>query len=224
MKDTATHGCHGLARDSSDERLAGSIDRQVDLLLLERQRQTIEALDRFHDRRGALAGIASLLVSTLRDGGKVLIAGNGGSAAEAQHFAGELVGRFLIERRPYAALALCVDSAVVTAIANDYGYDDVFARQVQAHGSPGDLLIAISTSGASGNLLRAAEAARSLRMHVVAITGDRPNPLEALATHALRVPATSTPVIQELQMMVTHVLCAITEAELATPHADVELV
>jgi len=196
---------------------------QVDLLLHERQRSVADALARFQGRSARLAEIAAALVTTLRSGGKVLVAGNGGSAAEAQHFAGELVGRFLIERQPYAAIALCVDSAVVTAIANDYGYDTIFARQIQGIGRPGDLFVAISTSGASANLLRAAETARRMGMTVVSITGDRPNQLEDLADYPLRVPATSTPLIQELQMLVTHILCGIVESTLAAED-DVEIV
>jgi len=197
----------------SDDR---SIVHQIDALLQDRLHAMTGAVACLGERSNAIADIAAALITTLRSGGKVLVAGNGGSAAEAQHFAGELVGRFLAEREPYAALALCVDSAVVTAIANDYGYDDVFARQVQGLGRPGDLLIAISTSGASPNLLRAAEAARDNGLRVATITGDRPNPLEAIADFPLQVPATSTPLIQELHMMVTHVLCGIAEAALST--------
>jgi D-sedoheptulose 7-phosphate isomerase len=193
-----------------------NVTRQVDVLMQERSQSMACAVARLSERTDAIAAIAEALVETLRSGGKVLVAGNGGSAAEAQHFAGELVGRFLVEREAYAALALCVDSAVVTAIANDYGYDNVFARQIQGLGRPGDLFIAISTSGASTNLLRAAEVARDNGLRVATITGDRANPLEGIADYPLRVPATSTPLIQELQMMVTHVLCGIAEAELSS--------
>jgi D-sedoheptulose 7-phosphate isomerase len=193
-----------------------AVTRQVDVLMQERLHSVTHAVECLAERTAAIAAIAAALVTTLCSGGKVLVAGNGGSAAEAQHFAGELVGRFLVEREAYAALALCVDSAVVTAIANDYGYDDVFARQVQGLGRPGDLFIAISTSGASANLLRAAEVARTTGLRVATITGDRANPLEELADFPLRVPATTTPLIQELQMMVTHILCGIAEKELSS--------
>lgn len=193
-----------------------AVTRQVDLLMKERSKSVVCAVACLSERTAAIAAIAAALVTTLRSGGKVLVAGNGGSAAEAQHFAGELVGRFLVEREAYAVLALCVDSAVVTAIANDYGYDDVFARQVQGLGRPGDLFIAISTSGTSANLLRAAAVARANGLRVATITGDRANPLEGLADLPLRVPATSTPLIQELQMMVTHILCGIAEVELSS--------
>ena len=174
-----------------------------------------DAYARLAMRAAPLAAAAERLVRALRDGHKVLVAGNGGSAAEAQHFAAELVGRFKRERAPYAALALTTDSSILTAIANDYGYADVFARQVLGLGQPGDVLIAYSTSGESENLVRAAEAARSRQMAVIAVTGERHNRLERLADVAVRIPLTDTPVVQELQMAVTHILCDIAEAELA---------
>ncbi|HEX6799867.1 MAG TPA: SIS domain-containing protein [Ktedonobacterales bacterium] len=166
-------------------------------------------------RAATLAAAAERLVRALREGHKVLVAGNGGSAAEAQHFAAELVGRFKRERAPYAALALTTDSSILTAIANDYGYADVFARQVLGLGQPGDVLIAYSTSGESENLVRAAQAARSRQMTVIAVTGERRNRLERQADVALHIPLTDTAVVQELQMAVTHILCDIAEAELA---------
>jgi D-sedoheptulose 7-phosphate isomerase len=162
----------------------------------------------------ALAEAADRLFETLRTGHKVLVAGNGGSAAEAQHFAAELVGRFKREREAYAVLSLTTDSSILTAIANDYGYQDVFARQVAGLGQPGDLLIAFSTSGESENLLRAAIAARRRLMTVIAVTGNRTSRLGRLADLTVRVPAADTEMAQELHMIVTHVLCDITESEL----------
>jgi D-sedoheptulose 7-phosphate isomerase len=152
----------------------------------------------------------------------VLVAGNGGSAAEAQHFAAELVGRFKRERAPYAVLSLTTDTALLTAVANDYGYTDVFARQVRALGQPGDLLVAFSTSGESENLVRAATAARRHGMAVAAVTGGRPSRLERLADVTVRVPVVDTAVAQELHMAVTHILCDIVESELAAPPAAFE--
>lgn len=174
------------------------------------------------DLRAALATLdpapleeaAALLIGALRGGRKALIAGNGGSAAEAQHFAGELVGRFRRERAAYAALALTADSAILTAIANDYGYEAVFARQVEALGQPGDLLLLLSTSGESENLIRAAVAGRARGLPIVAITGAGPNRLARLADCAVIVPATETPLIQEVQMVVTHLLCGLAESAL----------
>ena len=166
--------------------------------------------------RGAvLAEVAVRLVDTLRTGHKVLAVGNGGSAAEAQHFAAELVGRFKRERAPYAVLSLTTDTALLTAVANDYGYTDVFARQVRALGQPGDLLLAFSTSGESENLVRAATVARRHGMAVAAVTGGRPSRLERLADVTVRVPVVDTAVAQELHMAVTHILCDIVESELA---------
>ncbi len=171
-------------------------------------------------RSARLAEAADRLVRALRGGHKALVAGKGGSAAEAQHFAAELVGRFKRDRAPYAALALTTDSSILTAIANDYGYADVFARQVLGLGQPGDVLIAYSTSGESENVVRAAQAAHSRQMAVIAVTGDRRNRLEKLADVAVRIPLTDTAVVQELHMAVTHILCDIAEVELARVGAE----
>jgi D-sedoheptulose 7-phosphate isomerase len=160
------------------------------------------------------AEVTTRLVETLRSRHKVLVAGNGGSAAEAQHFAAELVGRFKRERSPYAVLSLTTDTSILTAIANDYGYQDIFARQILAHGQPDDMLIAFSTSGESENLLCAAAAARRCLMTIIAITGDQPNRLECLADVTMHMPTIDTTITQELHMMVTHILCDIVESEL----------
>lgn len=171
-------------------------------------------------RLAVITQAAMLLVATLSTGHKVLVAGNGGSAAEAQHFASELVGRFKRERMPYAALSLTTDTSTLTAVANDYGYQDVFARQVQAFGQPGDLLISFSTSGESENLLLAANAAHQCLMTVIAITGDRHSRLEKLADLTIRVPVVETETAQELHMMLTHILCDITETELSARESE----
>ncbi|SRR6266516_1297124 len=172
------------------------------------------ALAELMTRAMALVEVATLLVEALRAGHKVLVAGNGGSAAEAQHFAAELVGRFKQERAPYAVLSLTTDTSIITAVANDYGYHDIFARQVLAFGKPGDLLIGFSTSGESENLVRAATVGRQSLMKIVAITGDRPSRLEELADVTVRVPVVDTAIAQELHMLVTHILCDIAESEL----------
>jgi D-sedoheptulose 7-phosphate isomerase len=161
------------------------------------------------------------LIETLRSGHKVLVAGNGGSAAEAQHFAAELVGRFKRERAPCAVLSLTTDTSILTAVANDYSYDDVFARQVLAYGQLGDMLLAFSTSGESENLVRAATAAQRCRMTVIAVTGDQTNRLECLADMTVRMPAVDTAIIQELHMVVTHILCDFVETELIAYERDV---
>src|SRR6266487_5954937 len=166
--------------------------------------------------------VTARLIETLRSGHKVLVAGNGGSAAEAQHFAAELVGRFKRERSPYAVLSLTTDTSILTAVANDYGYHDVFARQILAYGQPGDLLLAFSTSGESENLVCAATAAQRCRMAMIAITGDRQSRLESLANVTVRVPTVDTAITQELHMMVTHILCDIVESELMGCEGDTD--
>jgi D-sedoheptulose 7-phosphate isomerase len=162
----------------------------------------------------AIAHAAAVVVDSLRDGGKVLLFGNGGSAADAQHIAAELVGRFAIDRRPLPALALTVDTSALTAIANDYGYDHVFERQVRALGRAGDCAIAITTSGRSPNVLRGARAAKELGMKVVGLTGSAAGDLAAMCDAAVAVPTRETSRIQELHIAVGHAICAIVEAEL----------
>ena len=174
------------------------------------------ALSRLLSQAPVLTDVATRLVETLRSGHKVLVVGNGGSAAEAQHFAAELVGRFKRNRAPYAVLALTTDTAILTAVANDYGYQEVFARQVTAFGQPDDMLLAFSTSGESENLLYAARAGRSRQMTVVAITGELSNSLEMLSDVTLKMPLFDTALVQELHMIITHILCDIVETSLAS--------
>lgn len=153
---------------------------------------------------------AEVLTHSLRDGGKILSCGNGGSAADAQHFSGELLGRFESERSGLAAVALTTDSSTLTAVGNDYGYDQVFSRQVAALGRPGDVLLAISTSGNSENVLKAIVAAHTNEMAVVALTGrDGGRMAELLAPGdvELRVPADRTVRIQETHLLIIHCLC-----------------
>jgi phosphoheptose isomerase len=149
------------------------------------------------------------------DGGRLLVAGNGGSAAEAQHLTAELVGRFEAERRPLSAIVLHGDTSTVTAVCNDYGGDEVFARQVEAHGRPGDVLLVMSTSGRSANLLRAAERARDIDVDVWAMTGPLPNPLSRKADRVVHVDATSTSAIQEGHLVALHAVCAAVDRALA---------
>lgn len=155
---------------------------------------------------------AALLVDTLRNGGVVFACGNGGSALQAQHLAAELVGRFRRERRPLPSLALTADSGAVTGIANDYGYEEVFARQVAGLGKSGDLLVLLSTSGASVNILRACGAARERGMRTVALTREG-GPLAASADLALAVPSENTARIQECHLLLIHLLCERIDAE-----------
>jgi phosphoheptose isomerase len=159
-----------------------------------------------------------LLATSLLDGHRLLVAGNGGSAAEAQHLTAELVGRYCSERQPLSAIALHADTSSVTAIANDYSFDDVFARQVRAHGRPGDTLIALSTSGRSANVVNAAQVACECGLAVWAITGPTPNPLAQAADDAIVIDASSA-TVQEAQLVAVHLLCAEVDAVvLATDH------
>lgn len=157
-----------------------------------------------------IAHAVALMVRALRDGGKLLACGNGGSAADAQHFAAELVNRFEIERPPLAALALTTDSSTLTSIANDYSYDQVFAKQVRALGRRGDVLLAISTSGNSASVIEAMAAAREMGMRVVALTGRRGGKMAShLGTEDVHVcvPHDRTVRIQEVHLLALHCLC-----------------
>jgi D-sedoheptulose 7-phosphate isomerase len=147
------------------------------------------------------------LGGVLDGGGRLLACGNGGSAAEAQHLTGELVGRFRHERRPLSAIALHADTSALTAISNDYGGHESFARQVFAHGRPGDVLITLSTSGVSRNVVSAAKAAHEVGMTAWALTGPAPNTLAALCDDAIAVEAPSAATVQEIHLAIVHALC-----------------
>jgi D-sedoheptulose 7-phosphate isomerase len=154
------------------------------------------------------------LAHVLSGGGRLLAAGNGGSAAQAQHLTAEIVGRYRDDRPPFSAIALHADTSSTTAIANDYGVDEVFARQVRAHGREGDVLMLLSTSGASANLLSAADAARAVGVRVWALTGCEPNPLMLGSDEALCVEAPATATVQELHLVAVHMICAAFDAAL----------
>src|SRR5262245_15437563 len=160
-------------------------------------------------------GIARTIADALRAGGKIMFCGNGGSAADAQHLAAEFLGRYLIERNPLPALALNVNASTLTAIGNDYGFDEVFARQVRGLGQPSDILVAISTSGNSRNVLRALEEARALRIATVGLTGEAGGKMLALCDHCVCVPSSRTPRIQEMHIAVGHMICELVEEALA---------
>jgi D-sedoheptulose 7-phosphate isomerase len=147
-------------------------------------------------------------------GGRLLACGNGGSAAEAQHLTGELVGRFRQDRRPLSAIALHADTSAGTAILNDYGSEEFYARQVRAHGRTGDILVAFSTSGSSVNVLAAARAAHDIAVEVWALTGPAPNPLAALADSTLAVTAPTVATVQEVHLSMVHALCLALDEEL----------
>jgi D-sedoheptulose 7-phosphate isomerase len=161
----------------------------------------------------AIVKAAGVIASALRNGHVVLTFGNGGSAADAQHFAAEMVGRYERDRRPWAAIALTTDSSALTAVGNDYGFDRVFARQVEALGRPGDVAIGISTSGNSPNVLRALEAAKERGLATIALTG-RGGEAGSIATHHIAVAEARTSRVQEVHATVLHVICEMVEQEL----------
>ncbi len=157
------------------------------------------------------------IVQSLRAGGKVLLCGNGGSAADAQHLAAELVGRFCLERQPLPAIALADNVAALTAISNDYSYEGAFARAVRALGRSGDVLIGISTSGSSGNVVAALDAARDLGLTTVALVGTAECEMAERADHTIAVRGPGTARIQEGQMVIGHAIFELVERELCTP-------
>ena len=164
--------------------------------------------------RRSLAAIADRITRAFRADGKVLLAGNGGSAADAQHLAGEIVSRMNYDRAPAAALALTTDSSVLTAIGNDYGYDRLFERQILGLGSPGDVFIAISTSGRSPNILRAMDAARERGIFTVGFTGRSGGEMASRCDLCLRAPSDSTPLIQQIHITAGHIICGLVEERL----------
>lgn len=169
---------------------------------------TLHELDADVQRAGQLAA------KTLRHGGKIFFCGNGGSAADSQHLAAELTGRFIKDRKPLAAVALSTDTSALTCIGNDYSFDEVFARQVAGLGRQEDLLIGISTSGNSGNVVRAVEEAHKLGMTTVGLLGRDGGKLRSLCSHSIVVPSQVTARIQECHILIGHTLCGLIELEL----------
>jgi D-sedoheptulose 7-phosphate isomerase len=162
---------------------------------------------------GEVAVVAAVVVAALQRGNKLMFCGNGGSAADAQHLATEYVVRFRRDRRPLTALALTTDSSLLTAAANDFGFEQVFARQVDAHGRAGDILFLHSTSGVSPNLIAAARAAKALNVTTIGMLGRDGGPLRALVDHAIVVPGDSGAHAQELHLAIGHAICEIAEAQ-----------
>jgi D-sedoheptulose 7-phosphate isomerase len=166
------------------------------------------------DLIAAITAIVDTVTRAFRAGGKVLIAGNGGSAADAQHIAGEFLSRLNFDRDPLPAVALTTDTSVLTAIGNDYGYDRVFERQVRGLGRPGDVFIAISTSGRSPNIVAALRAAREMGLTTVGFTGSGPRAMAAFCDLCLCAPSDETPQIQQVHIVAAHVICGLVESEL----------
>lgn len=170
-----------------------------------------EVLARLDALKPEIAQAASLIADSIKEGKAILLAGNGGSAADAIHIAGEFVGRFLMERRGFAAVALNTNDATMTAIANDYGFEHVFARQIEAFGPTAGVFIGYTTSGNSANILSAARKAREMGLKVIGMTGAGGGQLKALCDVCLAVPSGHTPRVQEMHALIGHILCEIAE-------------
>jgi len=179
---------------------------------LEKHRRALELVAK--QLAKPLADAAELIGEALTAGGKLLVMGNGGSAADAQHLAAELVGRFLRERRALPALALTTDSSILTAVANDFGFDQVFKRQVEALARPGDVVVGISTSGRSANVLQGLEAARGLGCATIGLLGGDGGKIAGAVDLALTVAVRETPQIQEMHILLIHLLCDLVEQKL----------
>lgn len=165
---------------------------------------------------GSIEEVANLIVGRMRDGNKLMVCGNGGSAADAQHIAAELTGKYLVTRAPFPAMALTTDTSALTAIGNDIGFDLIFSRQVDALGKTGDVLLAISTSGKSSNIIHAMNAAQARGVYVIGLTGQHPHEsFESASDICLKVPATLTPAIQQAHILIGHTICEIVEKHLA---------
>ena len=189
--------------------------------LVQRVREAVlasaDAKRRFAEEASAdIARVVEIVAACLRAGGKVLLCGNGGSAADAQHIAGELVGRFKRERPAFHAVALTTDTSVMTAVANDYGFEMIFARQVEGLGRQGDVLLAYSTSGNSTNVLRAIGVAKGLAMHVVGFTGANGGAMAALCDVCIKAPCPDAPTVQECHAAAGHTICRLVEEVLCT--------
>lgn len=175
---------------------------------------TKQALINDTQRLEQLLEVAGVASSTIKAGHKIMLCGNGGSAADSQHIAAELIGRFEKERQSMAAIALTTDTSALTAIGNDYGYDQVFSRQVEGLGQSGDLLIGISTSGNSKNVVKAMEIAKNKGIRTVALVGDKPDgAMQLIADYVLAVPSTNTARIQECHILMMHTLCQLVESD-----------
>jgi D-sedoheptulose 7-phosphate isomerase len=189
------------------------MDRQIIREAVETHREMVATFEA--SALDTIVAIAEAIVQSLRAGGTLYLCGNGGSAADAQHIAGEFVGRFRVERKALPAVALSTDTSVLTCIANDYDYERVFARQVEALVRPGDILWAFSTSGTSPNVLQAAEAARQKGARVIAFTGRAKSKLETLADLCFCADATLTARSQEIHQLAYHIICELVEQSLS---------
>lgn len=176
--------------------------------------QSASAMQALCGKAGAIEQIAAAITKSLRSGGTLLLCGNGGSASQCQHIASEFTGRYKLERPGFRAIALTTDTSALTSIGNDYGFETIFARQVDALGRPGDVLLGLSTSGTSKNVVAAFEHAKKLGLVRIALTGPKPSTLADMADATLAAPGDSTPQIQECHLAALHVMCEIVERAL----------
>jgi D-sedoheptulose 7-phosphate isomerase len=183
-------------------------------IYLHNLKEHIALISMMHSLDEEVLEVGSLAAQTLQTGGKILFCGNGGSASDSQHLAAELTGRFIKDRKPLGAIALTTDTSALTSIANDFAFEDVFARQVMALGRSGDLLVGISTSGNSKNIIRAVEEARALGMRTVGLLGRDGGQLRALCDHVIVVPSDVTARIQEAHILIGHTFCGLIEQHL----------
>jgi D-sedoheptulose 7-phosphate isomerase len=181
---------------------------------MEVKRKVLQSEELIND----IAVTAGRIISAYRNGKKVLLAGNGGSAADSQHLAAELVNRFSFDRPGLNALALTTDTSIITSVGNDSGFDQVFARQVNALGSEGDILIALSTSGNSANLIEALKICRTKKILTIGLTGETGGKMAEMCDICIRVPSGDTPRIQEVHILIGHIICSIVEEELFGSH------
>lgn len=182
-------------------------------LIAERFSDHLDVFGKTMEHMDVIQDIAVRCQFALANGNKILFCGNGGSAADAQHLSAELIGRFQKERRSLAAIALTTDTSILTAVGNDYGYDEIFARQVEGLGRQGDVIIGISTSGNSKNVVKAVEKARDTGMHTIALTGEGGGKLAELCDITLAIPSKVTARIQEMHILVGHIICELLEEE-----------
>jgi D-sedoheptulose 7-phosphate isomerase len=181
---------------------------------LKRSKDALQRAEQDSSLIQTIGAIAAATAGSLRAGGKLMLAGNGGSAADAQHIAAELLSRFKMDRNPLPAIALTTDTSVLTAIGNDYGYDQVFERQVRGLGRPGDVFVGISTSGRSPNVIAALKAARAGGLVTVGFTGTNGMAMQPLCDHLLVSPSDETAIIQQIHITAAHAICALVEREL----------
>jgi len=193
-----------------------SMGSEVDLIKSEIS-ESIEIKSNFLDcvkNIETIDTVAAIIIEQYQKERKLLIAGNGGSAADAQHIAGELVSRFYFDRPALSAIALTTDTSIITSIGNDLGYEKIFSRQIEANGVAGDVFIAISTSGSSKNIFEALKVARAKGIITVGLSGDRVGKMDELCDYMLKVPSKSTPRIQEVHILIGHILCMLVERKL----------